>query len=362
MKIENIVRPCVLKQPVYQAGKPIEYVAREFGLDPDGILKMASNENPLGSSPKAIEAVSKSLGGLNYYPDGGCFELSQKLARHWGLSPKQFVFGNGSNEVIELVAHALLCPEDNAVMGVNSFIVYKLSTLLMGAECREIEMPNLRYDFNLLLNAIDEKTKIVFIANPNNPTGTVESQEDFFKFARAVPPHVVICYDEAYCEYEDKPIDIRGLIAEGVKIIGLRTFSKIYGLAGLRVGYGYCSEELATIINRVKEPFNVNTLAQIAAIAAIDDKEFFDKSRAMNKAGRVQLENAFKKLNLEYVSEGGNFIMVKVKNALEIFDKLQRVGIIVRTNVGYKLPDWLRITIGTEAENNRFILEFSKLI
>ena len=362
MKIEDIVRPCVLKQPVYQAGKPIEYVAREFGLDPDGILKMASNENPMGSSPKAIAAVSKSLGGLNYYPDGGCYDLSRKIARHMGLTPEQLVFGNGSNEVIELVAHALLSPGDNAVTGAHSFIVYKLSTLLMGAECRDVPMPNLRYDFAAMLDAIDEKTKVVFIANPNNPTGTVASQEQINEFARALPPHVVLCYDEAYCEYEDVPVDIRGLIAEGVKIIGLRTFSKIYGLAGLRVGYGYCTPELAALVNRVREPFNVNTLAQIAAIEAVDDVEFFKQSRAMNKAGRKQLEEAFEKQGLEYISEGGNFIMVKVADAVKKFDTLQRAGVIVRTNVGYGLPDWLRITIGREEENARFLSEFSRLV
>lgn len=360
MKIENIVRPCVLKQPVYQAGKPIEYVAREFGLDPDGILKMASNENPLGSSPKAVEAVSKNLGALNYYPDGGCYELSQKLAQKTGLAPEQFVFGNGSNEVLELVAHALLCPENNAVMGVHSFIVYKLATLLMGAVCKEVPMPNLRYDLNLLREAIDENTRIVFMANPNNPTGTVLSQKEVFDFARSLPPHLVLCYDEAYCEYEDAPVDIRPLIEEGVKIIGLKTFSKIYGLAGLRAGYGYCSADLAGLINRVREPFNMNSLAQVAAIAALDDKEFCEKSRTMNKAGRLQIEKRFKELGLEYISEGGNFIMVKVADALKKYDALQRKGVIVRPNVGYGLPEWLRITIGTEAENKRFLDEFAK--
>lgn len=362
MKIENVVRPSVLKQPVYQAGKPIEYVAREFGLDPDGILKMASNENPLGPSPKAVEAVSKALGGLNYYPDGGCYDLGRKVAARMGLSPSQLVFGNGSNEVIELVAHALLNPGDNAVFGVHSFIVYKLSTLLMGAECREVPMPGLRYDFQMLLDAVDEKTKVVFVANPNNPTGTVAGQKEIEEFVRALPEGVVFCYDEAYCDFQDDPVDIRGLIAEGRPVIGLRTFSKIYGLAGLRAGYGYCTEELAALINRVREPFNMNSLAQAGAAAALDDFEFYEKSRAVNKAGRAQIEKRFGELGLEYISEGGNFIMVKVSDALKKFDALQRAGVIVRPNVGYGLPDWLRITIGTEAENDRFLSEFSRLL
>ncbi|MBR4597978.1 MAG: histidinol-phosphate transaminase [Opitutales bacterium] len=362
MKIENIVRKSVLSQPVYQAGKPIEYVAREFGLDPDGILKMASNENPMGPCTKAIEAVSKSLDNLNYYPDGGCYELGRKISKKMGLKPTQLVFGNGSNEVIELVAHALLNETDNAVMGAQSFIVYKLSTLLMGAEAREVPMPGLRYDLQQMLDAVDEKTKIVFLANPNNPTGTVLSQKEVFDFVRALPEHVVFCYDEAYSDFQDEPVDIRGLIAEGRNVIGLKTFSKIYGLAGLRAGYGYCSEELAGYINRVREPFNMNTLAQIAAMAALDDDEFYEKSKAMNKQGRAQIEKRFNELGLEYISEGGNFIMVKVKDALKKFDALQRVGVIVRPNVGYGLPDWLRITIGTPGQNERFLAEFAKLL
>lgn len=362
MKIENIVRKSVLSQPVYQAGKPIEYVAREFGLDPDGILKMASNENPLGPCPKAIEAVSRSLDNLNYYPDGGCYELGRKISKIMGLNPSQLVFGNGSNEVIELVAHALLGEGDNAVMGAQSFIVYKLSTLLMGAEAREVPMPSLRYDLPQMLDAVDEKTKIVFLANPNNPTGTVLSQNEVFEFVRALPEHVVFCYDEAYGDFQDNPVDIRGLIAEGRNVIGLKTFSKIYGLAGLRAGYGYCSEELASYINRVREPFNMNSLAQVAAMAALDDVEFYEKSKKLNKQGREQIEKKFKELGVEYISEGGNFIMVKVNDALKKFDALQRAGVIVRPNVGYGLPDWLRITIGLPEQNERFLSEFSKLL
>lgn len=362
MKIEDIVRPSILSQPIYQAGKPIEYVAREFGLDPDNILKMASNENPLGPCPKAIEAVKNALGSLNYYPDGGCFELSQKISKIMGLSPKQLVFGNGSNEIIELIAHTFLNPEDNTVFGAQSFIVYKLSTLLMGAKCKEVAMPNLRYDFQQMLDAVDEKTKLVFVANPNNPTGCVSTKDEIYDFVRALPEHVIFCYDEAYSDFQDEPVDIRGLIAEGRKVIGLKTFSKIYGLAGLRAGYAYCSEEIASYINRVKEPFNMNSLAQVAAMAALDDVEFYEKSKRINNEGRKQIEKKFDELGLEYISEGGNFIMVKVKDALKKFEQLQRVGVIVRPNVGYGLPDWLRITIGLPEQNERFLEEFARLV
>jgi len=362
MKIEKILRPSVLNQPQYVAGKPIEYVAREFGLDAKDILKMASNENPLGPSPKAIAAVKESLSSLNYYPDGGCYELCQKLAKIWGLKTSQFVFGNGSNEILELVAHAFLEKGCNAVMGKYSFIVYKLSTMLMDAECREIDMPNLAYDLNKLLEAIDENTRVVFIANPCNPTGTLLSQKDMDDFIEKLPEHVVLCYDEAYAEYETTPVDLRGAIAKGKKVICARTFSKIYGLAGLRVGYAYTTEEIAANLNKVKEPFNVNSLAQVGAIAALDDVDFVNESRTTNKEGMKFLSEEFKKLNLEYIAQGANFVMVKIKNALEVFDKLQKIGIIVRPNVGYGLPDWLRITIGKRDENIRFIEEFKKLI
>ena len=362
MKIEKLARPSVLSQPVYQAGKPIEHVAREFGLDPDNILKMASNENPLGPCPMGVEAARKALGSLNYYPDSGCYEIGMKVSEVMGLSPKQLVFGNGSNEVIELIAHTFLNPEDNSVFGAQSFIVYKLSTLLMGAQCKEVPMPGLRYDFSMLLDAVDEHTKLVFVANPNNPTGTVATKDEIFDFVRALPEHVIFCYDEAYSDFQDDPVDIRPLIAEGRNVIGLKTFSKIYGLAGLRAGYAYCGEEIASFINRVREPFNLNSIAQAAAIAALDDKEFYERSRRVNKLGRRQIEKKFDELGVEYISEGGNFIMVKVENALGKFDALQKAGVIVRPNVGYGLPDWLRITIGTPGQNDRFLEEFARLI
>lgn len=362
MNLNKIVRKSVLTQPQYQAGKPIEYVAREFGLNPSQILKMASNENPLGPSPKAINAIANALPSLNYYPDGGCYELSNKIAKHLGLKPTQLVFGNGSNEVLELVAHTFIGENENAVTGNYSFIVYKLATLLMGGKIKEIDMPNLHYDLNLIREAIDEKTKVVFITNPNNPTGAVISHNEMIAFAKSLPEHVVLCYDEAYMEYQDSPVDLRSLIAEGRKIICCRTFSKIYGLAGLRVGYGYASEELAGYINRVREPFNVNSLAQIGALAALDDTDFVSESKKINTEGMKQISDKFKELNIQHIAEGGNFIMFKINNALKIFDSLQKVGVIIRPNVGYGLPDWLRVTIGKKNENDRFLTELIKLI
>ncbi len=360
MKLENIVKKQIKNLPVYETGKPIEYVAREFGLDPDGILKMASNENPLGASPKAMAAVRANLGNLNRYPDGGCYELRQKLAAKWGLSPSQFAFGNGSNELLEFIAQCFVGEGDETVFGAQSFIVYKLATIFMGGKCVSVPMPNLKYDLDALRDAVTDKTKVVFMTNPNNPTGAVLGQSEVENFVRSLPEHVLFCYDEAYTEYQDKEVDLRPLIAEGRHVVCLRTFSKIYGLAGLRIGYSYSSEELASYINRAREPFNVNSLAQVAAIAALDDSEFLEKCRAVNNAGRKQFVEAFEKLGLEYFSDGANFVMVKVENAPGVFVEMQKRGVIVRPNVGYGLPDWLRITIGKPEENERCIAELSK--
>lgn len=362
MKLENIVKKQIKNLPVYETGKPIEYVAREFGLDPDGILKMASNENPLGPSPKAVAAIKNRLDGLNYYPDGGCYELRQKLAKKWNLSPSQFAFGNGSNEILEFIAQCFVGEGDETVFGAQSFIVYKLATIFMGGKCVSVPMPNLKYDLDAMRDAVSEKTKIVFMTNPNNPTGCIVKQDEVVNFVKSLPENVVFCYDEAYTEFQDEQVDLRPLIAEGRNVVGLRTFSKIYGLAGLRVGYSYSSEELAGYINRAREPFNVNSLAQTAALAALDDEEFVAESRRVNNLGRKQFVEAFEKLGLEYFSEGGNFVMVKMQNAPEKFVQMQKSGVIVRPNVGYGLPEWLRITIGKPEQNERCIAEISKFV
>ncbi len=361
MKLQDSLKKQIATLPVYETGKPIEYVAREFGLDPDGILKMASNENPLGPSPKAVEAVQKHLGGLNYYPDGGCYELKQKLAKVRNVKPSQLVVGNGSNEILEFIPQCFVEEGDNAGFGAQSFIVYKLATIFAGGECRSVAMPNLRYDLDAMLDAVDEKTKIVFMANPNNPTGCVVPQDEVSNFVRALPDHVIFCYDEAYTEFQEHEVDLLPLINEGRNVICLRTFSKIYGLAGLRIGYSYSSEELAGYINRVREPFNVNTLAQVGAIAALDDAEFVNESRRSNRAGMKQLSEGLEELGLEHFSEGANFVMAKVPDAAGTFVSLQKKGIIVRPNVGYGLPDWLRITIGKPEQNQRLLDELKKL-
>jgi histidinol-phosphate aminotransferase len=268
MKLEALVKSSVLTQPVYEPGKPIEDVARELGLDPAGIIKLASNENPWGSSPLAVAAAKRALEHGELYPDGGCFSLRQKLATRWGLAAEQFIVGNGSNEIIELLGHVFLREGDEVVMAAPAFVVYKLVTRLFGATPVEVPLREWRHDLDAMAAAITPRTKLVFVCTPNNPTGTANTEAELLAFARALPEHVVGVFDEAYAEFLVNAPDLRPLIAEGRKLICLRTFSKIYGLAALRVGYGYGSAEMCALLNRVKQPFNVNAIAQVAALAA----------------------------------------------------------------------------------------------
>lgn len=358
----DLVNPSVLKQPVYEPGKPIDLVAREFGLDPDTTIKLASNENPLGVSPRALEAVKAFLNQSYLYPDGGCYHLRKRLAEMMELEPDQFVFGNGSNEVIELIGHAFLSPGDEVVMGEQAFIVYKLVTLLFQATPIEVPLVDFTHDLGGMRAAITGKTKIVFLPSPNNPTGTLNPAGEVLEFALSLPDHVIFVLDEAYAEYLDDPVDLRPLIAEGRKIICTRTFSKIYGLAGFRVGYGYCGSDCAALLNRVREPFNVNSVAQVAAAAALDDPEFVAASRRTNEAGIKQLVAFFEARRLSYVPTHGNFLLVRVGDGSGVFHSLQQLGVIVRPMGGYGFPEHVRISVGTEAQNQRLIAALQKVL
>lgn len=362
MNVSALVNPGVLSQPVYEPGKPIEDVARELGLDPAGIVKLASNENPLGASPLGVAATAKALAQAELYPDGGCFVLRQKLAGRLGLAPEQVVVGNGSNEILELLGHVFLRPGDEVVMGTPAFIVYKLVALLFGATPVEVPLVNHRHDLAALARAVTPRTKLVFLPSPNNPTGTANSEEEIAAFVRGLPEHVVFVFDEAYAEYLNTPPDLRSLIAEGRKVIGLRTFSKIYGLAALRVGYGYASAELAGLLNRVRQPFNVNAIGQAAAVAALDDAEFVARAREVNAAGLRRLEEAFTARGLEWVPSVANFILVKVGDGARVFAELQRRGVIVRPMRAYGMPEWLRVTVGTESQNERLLAALDGLV
>ncbi|KXU37852.1 aspartate aminotransferase [Cephaloticoccus primus] len=359
-----LARPEVEKQPVYEPGKPIEDVARELGLDVHHIVKLASNENPFGGSPLGLAAAQRALAQAELYPDGDCVALRARLAQHWGLSPRQFVIGNGSNEIIELLGHVFLRAGDEVVMGDCAFVVYRLVTLLFGAKPVTVPMRLDRaHDLDAMAAAVTPRTRLVFVASPNNPTGAAHSPAELLDFARALPGHVVLCVDEAYAEYLDPAAapDLRPLLAEGRAgragghVIGLRTFSKIYGLAGLRIGYGYASEALAALLNRVRQPFNVNAISQAAACAALGDVDFVARCRRENAAGLRQLAAGLDAQRVEYAPSVANFLLIKVGDGARCFQWMQTQGMIVRPVAAYGLPEWIRLTVGTAEQNARFL-------
>ncbi len=355
MNLRDLVKPSVLSQPVYQPGKPIERVAAEFGLDPEAVLKLASNENPLGPSPKAAEALRVAAGELHLYPDGGCTELREAIARHRGLAPEQIVVGNGSNEVFELFGHAFIRPGDACVMSQYAFIVYKLITLLFEGQVVEVPMRDWTHDLEAMRAALTPETRAVFVASPNNPIGTANTAADLIRFAESLPEHVLFCFDEAYAEYLDEPPDLRPLIADGRKILCTRTFSKVYGLAGLRLGYGYASEEMIGYLQQVREPFNVNRPGQAAALAGLEDEAWVTRARLENATGRAQLTTGLRALGLEVIEGQANFVVVRVPDAAACFDRLQREGVIVRPLAPYGLKDFLRVSVGTQAQNQQLL-------
>ncbi len=351
MDAARFAQPHILNQPVYQPGKPIPHVAREFGLDPARIDKLASNENPLGPSPKALAAIQAAAGGVNLYPDGGCWDLTARLAERLKVGRDQLVFGNGSNEILELVGHAFLGQGTEAIMGVHGFAVYKLVTLLMQATPVEVPMPGFRHDLAAMRAAVTPRTRVIYLASPNNPTGTANTEAELVAFARSLPGEVLLVIDEAYAEYQDAAPDLRPLIAAGLAVLCTRTFSKIYGLAGLRVGYGYTRPDIAALLHRARQPFNISSVAQVAALAALDDDEFVRRSRETNRAGMKQLEAGLRALGLATVPSEANFLLVEVPDGAAAFAFLQARGTIVRPFGN--LPKHVRITIGTAAQNDR---------
>lgn len=358
----ELVKPELLSQPIYQPGKPIEDVARELGLDPAGIIKLASNENPLGASPKAIAAGKAALDRVELYPDGGCFELKRAIGSSLGVGTDQLVIGNGSNEVLELLGHAFVGPGDEVVMGKGAFIVYKLVTLLFGGRPVEVPMVDFKHDLEAMLAAVTARTKLVFLPSPDNPSGTANSAAEIRRLVERLPDHVVFVLDEAYAEYVEEAPDLRDLIAAGRKVFCTRTFSKVYGLAGLRLGYGYGAPELAGLLNRARAPFNVNAVAQAAAVAALGDQEFVARCRAANAAGRTQLERGFAALGLEYIPSFANFVTARVGDGAGCFQGMQALGVITRPLAPYGMPEWLRVTIGTEAQNERALAALNSVL
>jgi histidinol-phosphate aminotransferase len=341
----------------YVAGKPISDLAREMGLDEARIIKLASNENPLGPSPLAMAAMAEAAGQLARYPDSNGFDLKAVLAKRFKVDPAQVVLGNGSNDVLELVALAFLSPGTKSVYSRHAFVVYSLTTQARGAKGVEVPARDFGHDLAAMRAAIDADTRAVFVANPNNPTGTFLGPEAVKAFIESVPAQVIVVLDEAYNEYLpiDQRADSAAWIAEHPNLVITRTFSKAYGLAGLRVGYALTSAGVADLMNRVRMPFNVNTLAQIAAVAALDDVEFLERSYQLNRDGMRQLIEGFRQLKLDFIPSHGNFVSVDVGDAAAVNLKLLRQGIIVRPIAIYGMPRHLRVTVGLPEENERFL-------
>jgi histidinol-phosphate aminotransferase len=359
MNLTQLANSRILEQPIYEPGKPIEEVAREYDLQPDQICKLASNENPWGASRLAKHAAKDALEKLHLYPDGAGHILVTRLAALHSIQENQFVLGNGSNEIIEFLGHVFLEPGDEVVCGEFAFLVYKLVALLMGAKPVEVEMPDLCHDLAKMRGAITDRTKLVFLPSPNNPTGTANTENEIFEFVRSLPQHVIFCFDEAYAEYLDNPPDLRPLIEEGRKVICLRTFSKIHGLAALRIGYGYGSTEMIGLLQRARQPFNANAVAQAAAIGALSDNEWVTQCRQRNITGLEQISSGLEKLGIEYIPSHANFILAKPGNGNSLFLELQKHGIITRA-LGHNLSDYLRISVGTEDENTRLLKALEK--
>ena len=360
--IWELANPQLRDIAVYEPGKPIEETARELGIDPAEIIKLASNENPLGPSPKAIEAIRAALSNAHLYPDGSGFYLCKAVAAKLGLAPENVILGNGSNEVIEFLGHAFLNPGDDVISFQYAFIIYKLLAASFAARTIELPTPNFRQDLGATLDAITPKTRLIFIPNPNNPTGGLISQRAIDSFMPRVPENIVVVFDEAYFEFLDDPPDALQYVCEGRNVVVLRTFSKIHGLAGLRIGYGVATPDLIEVLHKTRQPFNVNSIAQAGALAALDDDAHLRETKRVVDEGRAYLQEQFSEMQIPFVPAVANFVMVNVGDGCAVFKKLLRRKIIVRPLKGYGLPEWVRISVGTMEENKKLITALRELI
>lgn len=360
--IWDLANPQLRDLPLYEPGKPIEETARELGAHPDEIIKLASNENPLGPSPKAIAAMRAALASANLYPDGGGYYLREGLAAKLGVGRDQLILGAGSNEIIEFLGHAFLDRGDDIVTCEHAFVVYRLVAAVFGARTIEVPSPDFRHDLDAIIGAITEKTRLIFIANPNNPTGTLAAQKELDRFMERVPPRIVVVFDEAYYEYLDNPPDTLRFIRDGRNVVSLRTFSKIQGLAGLRVGYGIARPELIQVLHKTRQPFNVSGLAQAAALAGLDDGAHVRETKRITDEGRDYLQNEFAALALRFVPSVANFVLVNVADGQKIFRALLDRRIIVRALKGYNLAAWVRISVGTMEQNRRCIAALKEIL
>lgn len=345
----------------YEPGKPVEDLARELGIPSGEIIKLASNENPLGPSPKARQAMIETIERAHFYPDGGGYYLREAIAEQVGLAMANVILGNGSNEIIEFLGHAYLQPGDEVVVARHSFAVYRLMAQLFGAKVVDVADPDFVADLDAMLAAITPKTKEVFIANPNNPTGTMVFQAEIDRFMERVPEHVMVVFDEAYYEFLDEAPDVIKYVRAGRNVVVLRTFSKIQGLANLRIGYGLAAPEIIEVLQKARQPFNANGIAQAGALAGLRDEAHMDATRRVTHEGRDFLQSEFLEMGLEFVPSHANFVLVRVGDGKKVFDALLRRGIIVRAMGSYGLPEWIRVSVGTMPQNKVFIAALREL-
>ncbi len=357
------IQPQILNISPYIPGKPISELQRELNLT--RISKLASNENPIGSSPKVKKAIQDLLKDISSYPDGSAYQLKQTLSKKLNIDTNQIVIGNGSNELLELVARVFAAKGEQIIFSQYAFAIYAISTQIVGASAQCVPAKSWGHDLTAMLKAITQNTKIIYIANPNNPTGTLISKQEWDSFIKQVPPQIIVVLDEAYFEYvaKDKVIDGINYLNKHPNLLVCRTFSKAYGLASLRIGYMMGCPEIIAYIEQIRAPFNVNQFAQVAANSALDDDYFVKETVALNNKGMLQLTNFFKKHDLEFIPSFGNFVCVNVgKNAIKINQQLLELGVIVRPIANYDMHDFLRISIGTTAENQHFIEALSKIL
>ena len=354
----------ILSIKPYKPGKPLEELEREYGIDRS--IKLASNENPLGPSPMAVKAIQEAVGKLNRYPDGSGHDLIQKISEHLGVSPNNIILGNGSDEIIGMLACVLLRSGDEAILPQPSFLMYEIMIRFADATPVFVPLTDLAIDLKEIKASITSKTRMVFLCNPNNPTGTVISQKDFEDFMESIPPEVVVVVDEAYFEFVrdlKKCASSIEYLDENRPLVTLRTFSKVYGLAGLRIGYGIMPATIAGLLNRVRQPFNANSLAQVGAKAALDDKNFLKKTLTLTYEGLDFLYAELDRLGIKYFPTQTNFFLIDVeKNADEVFESMLRHGVIIRSMASYGYPRYIRINVGLKEENSRFIEVLEKVL
>jgi histidinol-phosphate aminotransferase len=363
MNYSDLAPPYIRAIAPYQPGKPIAELERELGIT--GIVKLASNENPLGCSPLAEAAMLEAIKTIALYPDGNGFELKDALSKRYGVEHARIVLGNGSNDMLELAARAFLTVGDKAVYSAHAFAVYPLATQAVGGVGISVPAINFGHDLKAMLrSAVEQQAKLVFIANPNNPTGTFLEAEELHEFMRALPPQILVVLDEAYNEYlpEKYRYDSVSWLREFSNLIISRTFSKAYGLAGVRVGYALAHAQVADMMNRVRQPFNVNSVAQAAAVAALKDEAFVRQTHELNQRGMKQITDGLSKLGLAYIPSMANFVSFKIAGAAHIYRRLLESGVIVRPIASYDMPDYLRVSIGLESENEKFLSALQQIL